>query len=70
MKNKVATVILVVGIILGGFGIYTQTQDNEVLEIGDMSIDRSAENNINWMEIVGGALVVAGIVAFLVPGKK
>ena len=70
MKNKVATVILVVGIILGGFGIYTQTQDNEVLEIGDLSIDRSAENNINWMEIVGGALVVAGIVAFLVPGKK
>ena len=58
MKNKVATVILVVGIILGGFGIYTQTQDNEIIEIGDMSIDRSAENNINWMEIVGGALVL------------
>ncbi len=70
MKTKIATVILVVGIILGGFGIYTQIQDNEVLEIGNMSIDRSAEHNINWMEIVGGVLVVAGIVAFVVPGKK
>ncbi len=70
MKNKVATVLIVVGIILGGFGIYQQTQDNEIIEIGDMSIDRSAEHNINWMEIAGGALVVAGIVAFFVPGKK
>lgn len=70
MKNKVATVILIVGIILGGFGIYQQTQDNEILEIGNMSIDRSAEHNINWMEIAGGALVLVGLVAFFVPGKK
>lgn len=70
MKTKVATVILVVGILLGGFGIYQQTQDNEIIEIGNMSIDRSAEHNINWMEIVGGVLVVVGVVAFFVPGKK
>ncbi|CAN5338959.1 hypothetical protein BH09BAC1_BH09BAC1_27800 [soil metagenome] len=70
MKTKVATVILVVGIILGAFGIYQQTQDNEILEIGNMSIDRSAEHNINWMEIAGGVLVVVGLVAFFVPGKK
>lgn len=70
MKTKIATVILVVGILLGGFGLYTQTQDNQIVEIGNMSIDRSAEHNINWMEIVGGVLVVVGLVAFFVPGKK
>lgn len=70
MKNKIATIILVVGIVLGGFGIYTQTQDNEIIEIGDMSIDRSAEHNINWMEIAGGALVLVGVITFFVPGKK
>lgn len=70
MKNKVAIIILVVGIILGAFGIYQQTQDNKIIEIGNLSIDRSAEHNINWMEIAGGALVLVGLVAFFVPGKK
>jgi hypothetical protein len=70
MKSKVAGAILVVGIILGGYGIYQQTQDNQIIEIGNMTIDRSAEHNINWMEIAGGALVVVGLVAFFVPGKK
>ncbi len=70
MKTKIAAVVLVVGIILGAFGIYQQTQDNQIIEIGNMTIDRSAEHNINWMEILGGVLVVVGLVAFFVPGKK
>lgn len=55
---------------MGAFGIYQQTQDNQIIEIGNMTIDRSAEHNINWMEILGGVLVVVGLVAFFVPGKK
>ena len=55
---------------MGAFGIYQQTQDNQIIEIGNMTIDRSAEHNINWMEIAGGVMVIVGVVAFLVPGKK
>ncbi len=52
-----------IGLLLGIFGFYQSSQDNTVLEIGDLEVKKESGLQLNWMIIGGGILFIAGIVA-------
>jgi hypothetical protein len=62
MKN-VGIILIVVGLLLGIFGFYQSTQDQKLIEIGDLEIKKDSGLQLNWMIIGGGVLFIAGIVA-------
>jgi hypothetical protein len=62
MKN-VGIILIVVGLLLGIFGFYQSTQDQKMIEIGDLEIKKDSGLQLNWMIIGGGVLFIAGIVA-------
>lgn len=62
MKN-VGLILIVVGLALGIFGFYQSTQDQKLIEIGELEIKKDSGLQLNWMIIGGGILFIAGIVA-------
>ncbi len=62
MKN-LGIILIVIGLLLGIFGFYQSSQDNTVLEIGDLEVKKESGLQLNWMIIGGGILFIAGIVA-------
>ncbi len=52
-----------IGLLLGIFGFYQSSQDNKLLEIGDLEVKKESGLQLNWMIIGGGILFIAGIVA-------
>lgn len=69
MKKTIGSVLLVAGIILAVIGFYQQSEDNKIIDIGELEIEQDSTNNINIMMIGGIVLVVGGIVVIAV-GKK
>ena len=69
MKKSIGIALLVLGVCVGAFGFYQQSQDNKILEIGKLEIKKDATENINIMMIAGIVLTVGGIVVVAV-GKK
>lgn len=67
MKKTTGIVALVIGLIIGIYGLTGYIQNNDALEIGDVSISKDLEvttdNNhlINWVTITGGVITLAGI---------
>lgn len=51
------------GLALGIFGFYQSTQDQKLIEIGELEIKKGGGLELNWMIIGGGILFIAGIVA-------
>ncbi|CAN5773546.1 hypothetical protein BH24BAC1_BH24BAC1_15410 [soil metagenome] len=62
MKN-LGIILIVIGLLLGIFGFYQSSQDNKLLEIGDLEVKKESGLQLNWMIIGGGILFIAGIVA-------
>jgi hypothetical protein len=62
MKN-LGIILIVIGLLLGIFGFYQSSQDNTLLEIGDLEVKKESGLQLNWMIIGGGILFIAGIVA-------
>jgi len=69
MKKSIGIALLVLGIIIGAYGFYKQSQDNKVLEIGKLEIKKDDTENINIMMIAGVICVIGGVVVIAV-GKK
>ncbi len=69
MKKAIGISLLLIGIIVGILGFTEQSQDNEILEIGDVELKQDASENINMMMIGGTIAAVAGIVVLAV-GKQ
>lgn len=76
MKNKIALLLIIAGLIVGIYGMTVYVDQQNLFELGnlditkDLKIKKSEESLLNIVSIGGGALLVAGIVAFLWPGKK
>lgn len=66
MKKLIGISLLVVGIIVGVLGFVQQSNDNEILEIGDVELKQDATENINIMMIAGTVVAVGGIVVLAV----
>lgn len=62
MKN-LGIILIVVGLVLGIFGFYQGSQDQKLLEIGELEVKKESGLQLNWMIIGGGILFIAGIVA-------
>ncbi|MBP9153246.1 MAG: DUF3185 family protein [Flavobacteriales bacterium] len=69
MKKSLGVVLLVAGIVLAAVGFYQQSQDNKILEIGNLEIKKDATENINMLMIAGVICAVGGVVVIAV-GKK
>ncbi|MCF8461338.1 MAG: DUF3185 family protein [Flavobacteriales bacterium] len=69
MKKSLGVVLLVAGIVLAAVGFYQQSQDNKILEIGNLEIEKDATENINMLIIAGVICAVGGMVVIAV-GKK
>lgn len=66
MKKAIGIGLLVIGIIVGILGFTQQSEDNEILEIGDVELKQDATENINMMMIGGTIAAVAGIVVLAI----
>jgi hypothetical protein len=53
--------LLVIGLILGIFGFYQSSQDQTLLEIGDIEVQKGGFQ-MNWMIIVGGIMFIVGLI--------
>lgn len=76
MKNKIALLLIIAGLIVGIYGMTVYVDQQNLFELGnlditkDLKIKKSEESLLNIVSIGGGALLVAGIATFLLPGKK
>lgn len=60
MRN-LGIILIVVGLGLGIFGFYQSSQENKILEVGDLEVKAERGPSLNWMVITGGVLFIAGI---------
>lgn len=76
MKNIIALLLIIAGLIVGIYGMTVYVDQQNLFELGnlditkDLKIKKSEESLLNIVSIGGGALQVAGIATFLLPGKK
>lgn len=76
MKNKIALLLIIAGLVVAIYGMTAYVDQQNLFELGnlditkDLKIKKSEESLLNIVSIGGGALLVAGIVAYLLPGKK
>lgn len=76
MKNIIALLLIIAGLIVGIYGMTVYVDQQNLFELGnlditkDLKIKKSEESLLNIVSIGGGALLVAGIATFLLPGKK
>lgn len=69
MKKIIGVALLVVGIIVGILGFTQQSEDNKIVEIGDVEVKQDMTENINIMMIAGTVAAIGGIVVLAV-GKS
>ncbi|QNM85076.1 hypothetical protein H9W90_12865 [Polaribacter pectinis] len=67
MNKSIKTVLLVAGIILLGYGIYTMIQPEAQVSIGDLDLVKAQDNTNSYITI---ALGIVAIAISLVKGKS
>ncbi|AUC85714.1 hypothetical protein CW731_10635 [Polaribacter sp. ALD11] len=67
MNKAIKTVLLVAGIILLGYGIYTMIQPEAQVSIGDLDLVTTQDNTNSYITI---ALGIVAIAISLVKGKS
>ncbi len=65
MKKNVSGLLLIAGLLLGAYGLYVQSGQNQIVKIGSLTVKQSMEENINWMMVAGLVMAVAGLVGLL-----
>lgn len=70
MKKGLGTLLVIVGLLLGGWGLVEQTEDNKILKVGSLEIKEDRTKNINWMIIGGAVSLILGIAIISVGGKR
>lgn len=66
MKKVIGISLLVVGVIVGILGFVQQSEDNKIVEIGDVEVKQDFTENINIMMIAGTIVAVGGVVVLAV----
>lgn len=59
--RSLGIILIVVGLALGIFGFYQSSQENTLLEVGELEVKKESGPQLNWMVIGGGILFIAGI---------
>ncbi|WP_299064507.1 hypothetical protein [uncultured Polaribacter sp.] len=67
MNKSIKTVLLIVGLILTIYGIYTMIQPETQVSIGDLDLVEAQDNTGSYITIVIGVIALA---AGLISGKK
>ena len=67
MNKSIKTILLVAGIILLGYGIYTMIQPEAQVSIGDLDLVTAQDNTNSYITI---ALGIVAIAISLVKGKS
>lgn len=67
MNKSIKTVLLVAGVILLGYGIYTMIQPEAQVSIGDVDLIKTQDNTNSYITIALGIVAVA---LGLVKGKS
>ncbi|TXD50019.1 hypothetical protein [Polaribacter sp. IC073] len=67
MNKAIKTILLVAGIILLGYGIYTMIQPEAQVSIGDLDLVTTQDNTNSYITI---ALGIVAIAISLVKGKS
>ncbi|GAB7255784.1 hypothetical protein [Polaribacter sp. OB-PA-B3] len=67
MNKSIKTVLLIVGLILTIYGIYTMIQPETQVSIGDLDLVEAQDNTSSYITIVIG---VTALAVGLISGKK
>ncbi len=67
MNKSIKTVLLIVGLILTIYGIYTMIQPETQVSIGDLDLVEAQDNTSSYITIVIGVIALA---VGLISGKK
>lgn len=76
MKNKIAILLMIVGLGIGIYGMTAYVDRQNLFEVGnlditkDLKIKKSEDSLVNEVSIGGAVLLALGLAAFLLPGKK
>ena len=68
MKN-IGIVLIVLGLVLLIIRGFSYTQEEEVVDIGRLEVNKEETKSVSWPLYVGGVAVVAGM-ALVFMGKK
>lgn len=69
MKNIIAILLIVVGVLVLGYQGFTYTSRDKVAQIGSVEVSADTQKTVYFPPIVGGLCLVAGVVLMLV-GRK
>lgn len=69
MRKSLGTFLVVAGLLLAGWGLIEQTEDNKTLKIGGFEFKQDRGENISWMIISGGASLLLGIMVISINGR-
>jgi len=64
MNNTLKIVLLVVGVILVGYGLYTLFTPEVLMEAGPLKVEAQGDNTQSYAMIILGILALVGGVAF------
>ena len=67
MNKTIKSVLLIVGLVIVGYGIYTLIQPEAELSIGDVDLVKAQDNTNAYITIAIGVVALA---LGLIPGKK
>ncbi|MEE9408838.1 MAG: hypothetical protein V3V28_12275 [Polaribacter sp.] len=67
MNKSIQTILLVAGIIILGYGIYTMIQPEAQVSIGDIALVKAQDNTNSYITM---AIGIAAIALSLLKGKK
>jgi len=70
MRKSLGTFLVVAGLLLAGWGLIEQTEDNRIVKIGGLELKQDRSENVNWMMISGGASLLLGIMVISISGKR
>ena len=68
--KKLGIALIIIGIVITIFTGITFKKEETVAEIGDIEITREKEQDINWPQWAGVAVMAAGVVVLIAGRKK
>jgi len=70
MKNTVAIILILLGIVMSIWKGFSFTRKEKVLDAGPIEISEDREHNVNWPPYAGAVLIVAGVVVLTMSKRK
>lgn len=70
MKNTVAIILILLGIIMFIWKGFSFTKKEKVVDAGPIEISADREHDVNWPPYAGVVLVVAGVAVLAMSKRK